>query len=291
MIQLAPSMADLVKLYAIHHPSLDEGSVKLYQYAVKSLERHCDYIPHASDLSDDLLLPWLGRRLRERSPKTVRRERSDLLTLWRFAYKKGMTANPPIDFPTVKVPRKNPNSWTVEEYQTIAASCAAMRGEMRGTGIPKSRWWSSMTTFLYWVGCRIGAALAVRWEDVNLQRRTVRLIAEEAKTDTEQVLTLHQQTVDAIASMRSSMPTVWPFPYGHRHIWDQYKSILRRAGLPADRSHMFQKTRRTTYTLCVKYGSKEVASRQLGHKTDMSRFYLDTSQLDDVQASDILPSI
>jgi hypothetical protein len=34
-----------------------------------------------------------------------------------------------------------------------------------------------------------------------------------------------------------------------------------------------------------------VAQRQLGHKTDMSRYYLDQTQLADVQAADVLPSL
>jgi integrase len=226
------------------------------------------------------------------SAKTVKRERGDLLTLWRFAYKQGLCRESPIDVPTVKIARRNPNSWTAAEYTALLATCAGLRGEMRATGISKAAWWGSLSTFLYWIGCRIGAALAIRPADMDLRRRLVRLRAEGAKTGIEQTLLLHPQAVAAVASIYSpDRQRVWPYPYSRRRLWEHYKQILRRAGLPSDRSSMFQRTRRTTYTLCVKYGSKEVASRQLGHKTDMSRYYLDESQLDIQQAATVLPPL
>lgn len=290
MICSTPTLAELVTLYGVHHPCLDKDSLNLYGYARKSLEKFYGYELRACDFSDDLMLPWLSHRLGERAAKTVRRERGDLLTLWRFSFKRGLCSQQPIDVPTVKVPRKNPNSWTISEYTRLIDTCRSLTGEIRGTGIKKSLWWESLTTFLYWIGCRIGAALAVETSDIFLDRRLVRLKSEDAKTNLEQILLMHPQAVAAVKSMLSpDRKLVWPYPFGRRRIWEHYKAILQRAGLPTDREHMFQKTRRTTYTMCVKYGSKEIASKQLGHKTDMSRYYLDESQLLTPQAADVLP--
>jgi integrase len=292
VIRATPTLAELIGLYALHHPGLDAKSLAQYGYAVKSLERHYGYALRACDFSDDLLLPWLSARLACRAAKTVKRERGDLLTLWRFAYKRGLASVPPEDVPTVKVPRHNPNAWTPVEYAKLIAACHSLVGEMRGTGISKAIWWESLVTFLFHVGCRIGAALAVKSADVNLDRRIVCLRADAAKTGLEQVLVLHPQAVAAVARVwASDREYVWPYPYTPRRIWEHYKRLLAAAGLPTDRTSMFQRTRRTTYTLCVKFGSKEIASRQLGHKTDMSRFYLDESQLHPTQAADLLPAI
>ncbi len=292
MIRATPTMADLIGLYALHHPSLDAKSLAQYGYATKSLERFYGYFLRACDFDDDLILPWLSHRLCEVAAKTVKRERGDLLTLWRFAYRKGLASNPPIDIPTVKVQRINPTSWIVEEYARLLAACREMDGEIRGTGIRRSVWWESLATFLYHIGCRIGAAMAVRTADVNLVRRFVILRADAAKTKVEQVLVLHPQVVAALSRLWSAdREMVWPYPYSYRRIWEQYKGLLSKAGLPTDRSSMFQRTRRTTYTLCVKFGSKEIAGRQLGHKTDMSRFYLDETQLHATQAADLLPTV
>ena len=292
MICATPTLAELVRLYILHHPCLKSGSRYLYGRSVGSLESHYGYELRACDFADDVILPWLSWRLGTASAKTVKRERGDLLTLWRFAFKQGLCQNPPIDVPTVKIPRRSPNSWTVEEYQRIVAVCDLLQGDMRGLPISKAMWWRTLVTFLYWIGCRIGAALAVTPSDVNLDRRLVRLAADDAKTDLEQVLLLSPQAADTLRTMLAfGRPTIWEYPYSRRHIWEEYKAILALAGLPNDRSHMFQKTRRTTYTQCVKHGSKEIASKQLGHKTDMSRFYLDESQLDITQAANLLPQL
>lgn len=291
MICATPTLIQLVDLYSRHHPSLDSASLKLYGYAVGSLEKHYGYSLRACDFSEDLILPWLSARLAQRSAKTVKRERGDLLTLWRFAFKRGLCRESPFDIPAVKVPMRTPNSWTPGEYAMIVDSCRKLTGTVKGTAIPRSLWWHTITTFLYWVGCRIGAAVAIEPSDVNLSRRTVRLRSDAAKTDFEQVLALHPMACQSIEEMMAfRQPHVWPTGVSHRRLWEQYKVILTSAGLPHDRSCMFQRTRRTTYTLCVKFGSKELASKQLGHKTDMSRFYLDTTQLGQQSAADVMPS-
>lgn len=56
-----------------------------------------------------------------------------------------------------------------------------------------------------------------------------------------------------------------------------------------DRRSKFHRWRKTTYTMCAKAGGIAVAGKQLGHKTDMSAYYLDPSMLDDVQAADLMP--
>ena len=292
MISISPTLTltDLVRLYALHHPGLEPKSLACYGYAVRSLERFWGHILRAGDLGEDLILPWLAQRLRDVAPKTAKRERGDLLTLWRFAYKQNLLSREPRNLPTVKVPKKNPNSWTIEEYRRLVAACKNLHGEIRGTGIDKVLWWESMLTFLYWIGCRISAALAVKSTDVDLARGLVKLRAETSKTDWEQILTLHPQAIEAIRLVWSiDRQYVWPWPYNRNHVWTPYKKILDAAGLPKDRTSMFQKTRRTTYTLCVKFGNKDIASHQLGHRTDMSRYYLDMSQIEYAQAANVLP--
>lgn len=292
MICATPTLLELVHLYVRGRPGIKPGTVGQLFYAVKSLQRYHGCTLRAADFEDDLILAWLSHRLAEWAPKTVHRERSSLLTLWRFAYKKGYAQSMPIDIPSVRLPRKNPNSWTIEEYTRLIATCKSLTGKMRETEISRAVWWESLLVFLYWIGCRIGAALAIQPGDVDLSRRLVRLDWDDAKTSLEQILVMHPEAVNAVSMVLSpGREFLWPYPYHRSRIWRHYKAILVQAGLPTDRKHMFQKVRRTTYTQCVKHGSKDIASRQLGHKTDMSRYYLDVTQLPDTQAADVMPPL
>jgi integrase len=104
------------------------------------------------------------------------------------------------------------------------------------------------------------------------------------------VLALSDQVVAAVAPLWCPhRELLWPWPYGRRELWTAFGRILRRAGLPDDRHHKFHCLRRTCYTLVTIHGSSEVAAQQLGHRTDMSRFYLDRSQMLQRQAADVLP--
>lgn len=288
---ISPTLTELVRLYARHHPSLSDQARKLYGYAVTSMERTLGRKLRCSDLSEELILDWMAARIKKVAAKTIKRERSDLLTLWRFARKRGLCSEGPVDIPVVKMPKRQPNSWTVEEYAKIYQACGYLYGYVKGTKIRRSTWWRTLIVFLFYSGCRISAALAVERSDVFLSRRLVRLRAEASKTNYEQYIRLHPEALRAVETqMNHGQNRLWPYPYSHRKIFTVYKTILQNAGLPDDRACMFQRTRRTCYTLCVRFGSLDVASRQLGHQTDMSRFYLDESQLSPRQAADILPA-
>jgi integrase len=224
---------------------------------------------------------------------TVKRERKDLLCLWRAAFKlKRTKRRPPDDLPSVAVPRHNPTAWTPSQVTDVVVACSRLSGLIRGTPIKRSTWFSSLIQFLYWSGARISAALAVRTLDLDLERRIVVLRAATAKTHTEQVLALHDQVIAAVVPLWCPhRDLLWPWPYGRRQLFASYKRILVRAGLPSDRSHMFHALRRTTYTLATRYGSPEIAAQQLGHRIDMSAVYLDRSQVVVRQAADVLPEL
>jgi len=286
-----PLLDLLQQQYAPRRLGIAQNTIAQYAVALRSLQRFHGREIAASELSEDLVLPWLSARLTQVAPRTVKRERGDLLTLWRFAAKQAL-CDAPVDIPAIRVPRKLPVAWTLDEFERLVATCRLLTGELGGTGVPRAAWWTSLQVFLYWSGCRIGAALALRPCDFDLGRRLVRLPCDTAKTDVEQVISIHDQVVAALAGHWSPhRRLVWPYPFRRRQIWVQLKKILRQAGLPSDRYHAFHCVRRTNYTLTVKFGSRDMAQRQLGHRTDMSQHYEDSSQLSIRQAADVLPEL
>lgn len=286
-------MRAFLEVYSSRRLGIRPSTIRTYSFAVRSLERFLGRKPKLSDFREDLLLRFLSARLTEASPKTVKRERADLLCLWRSAFKlKRTKRRPPDDLPVVRVPRRNPIAWTPQQVTLIVAECFRLRGLVKGTDIPRRVWWSGLVQFLYWTGARISAALAVSPQDLDLERRTVRFTADAAKTRWEQVLALSDQAVVAIAPLYCPhSERLFPWHSCEQELFHQYKTILRRAGLPADRYCMFHALRRTCYTLSTIHGSAEVAAAQLGHQTDMSAAYLDRTQIHTRQAADVLPEL
>lgn len=292
MIHLPNLESFLRQVYAPHRLSIKPATIDQYGYTCRSIERFYSRPILIGDLTDDLVLPWLQRRLQQVSPKSVKRERGDLLTLWRWAVRHGHNVTPPVDVPTIPVPRKPVATWRVEDFERLIVACRQLTGEMRGTGIRKAAWWASLMITLYWLGSRLSATLAIRSDDIDLERRFVVLRGDVAKTGEMQILNLHDQAVAAIAGLYCPHRTlVWPYPYNARQIWPQLKAILRKAGLPNGRYWMFGCVRHTCFTLATKHGSQELAARQLGHRSDMSRYYLDARQLEEQQAAQVLPRL
>lgn len=282
----------LGSVYAPHRLGISPLTVTQYGYACTSLENFCGRPVAVAELTDDLVLRWLQQRLQEVSPNTVKRERRTILTLWRWASRHGYNSTPPIDIPMIHVPRMPVVTWELADVERVVVACRAQRGEMRGTGISRAAWWSSLILFLHWVAPRIRAALAVSPADLDLERRSVLLRADVAKNGEMQLLAVADQALAAIAGHYCPhRKYVWPYPYNFRQLWPQLKRILQTAGLAHDRYHMFHCFRRTCYTQIVKFSSRDIAQRQLGHRSDMSRFYEDRSKLNDQQAAHVLPEL
>ena len=235
-------------------------------------------------------MSWLGKRRGQVAAKTIQRERVTLLTIWRFAYEEDLVDEFPKRIPKITLTRKIPKAWKLEEFEQILIAISKLRGEMRETGILRSVWWTSLVLSLYWTGARIGALLQVRTEDVSLDDRQLILRADSAKTGEPQMLCLHQQAAEAIAKHYDlTRELVWPYPFHRRQIYEQLKAILKTAGLPNDRYRMFHAFRKTCFSLAYAHGSAEIARAQRGHRTDMSRHYLDPRVANQRQAADVLP--
>lgn len=152
-------------------------------------------------------------------------------------------------------------------------------------------------TFMAYTGCRIGEALALHWEDVDLEARTARIhrtvrkdakgrlfIGEGAKTASSNrtimlparaVMALHRQRAQ-IEQLRAARPRMWrdeslvfPNAFGGLkppgNVHDTFASYIREAKVPAIPPHGL---RHTAASLMYHAGVREKAAQlQLGHKT------------------------
>lgn len=286
-----PTVRNLLSRYATENLQLKAGSVGALSASVTALDRYLGRPCMTAELSRELLLGFTRDTLQKQSTRTARNNRANILTLWRWAADRGVLPEPG-RIPTVRSPKRTPQAWRPEEIASIVLACRSLPGEIKGTAIPQNVWWESLVLFLLFVAPRIKAALSVRSADVSIPRRTVILRAESAKTGAEQVLRLHPQVCESLARIYNrKRDLVWPWPYCRRLLWDGLREILAEAKLPNDRYHLFHCFRKTCFTWTTKAAGLAVARHQLGHKSDLSSIYLDTTQLEDIQAADVLPRV
>lgn len=271
---------EVLSLYRLYRPQLSDSTADQYRYAVRAMERHLGRTPKTRDLTEQIMLRFIAARQPAVSPRTLRRERGDILTLWRFAYRRRVAADPrDAEIPAISVPVDPPIALSISQMRTLLTACSLERGDIRGTEIAKSLWWRSLLLSMYWTGGRLSALLACRW--IDLDGHLLLLRAAASKTRTGQVATLHEEACQSIRSLPRCGELIWPWPYNRRQVFAALKRIVYRAGLPTDRYHAFHAIRRTTATWSCVCGSLEIAQQALGHsRASMTQRYIDPRMIE-----------
>jgi integrase len=268
---------ELLSLYRLYRPQLAETTAEQYRYAIRSLEKFVRKSPTTEELTEPVILRFLSARLAEVSTRTVKRERGDILTLWRFAWRRKLCRCDPRDaeIPHLQPRTEPPIALTVQQVEAILDSCRFERSNIRGTEILKSAWWRALVLVLYWSGARIGAIIEANRDDLDSATGWLHLRAESAKTGSGQWCQLPLDVVRAIPVDPAS-ESLFPWPYGRRQLFAALKRIVVRAGLPAGREYRFHAFRRTAATLATAESSLDVARRALGHSREsMTLRYID----------------
>lgn len=247
------------------------------RYSVRAFGKFLGHVACLHDLTEINVLRFLHVRKGQCSMATVKRERGDLLCLWTFAHKRGFYPVPPADIEPIKLQRKIPRAFSVADLESILAVTRRLRGEMRGTGIDRHSWYTSLVLFLYDTGARITASLGVRTSEISIDSRYVLMEAQHSKTGIEQVVNLSDQTIAAIAGIYDhARDFVWPYPWHKRRLWLDLHEICDAAGVRLMKGEGFHILRRTHATQAVKAHGWARAQADLGHTNEqMTRRYVD----------------
>lgn len=256
--------------------NLKAASADQIRYSIRSFGRYLRREATTDDLTEMNVLRWLAARKLQTAAATVKRERGDILCLWTFAHKRGLCGPVP-EIERIVVAPRIPRAMSLDDVAGILRVAGRLRGTMRGLGIPRCDWYSSLVLFLYDTGARITASLSVPPADIDLNAHYALMQAQHSKTGIEQLVNLSEQTVAAIAKIYDAgREFVWPYPWHRRRLWLDLHEICDAAGVRLLKGEGFHVLRKTHATMAVKVHGWARAQADLGHTNEqMTRRYVD----------------
>jgi integrase len=171
------------------------------------------------------------------SPATINKELRHIKAALRVAQDWGyLTVVPKVRM--LKEPKKLPRYVTPEHFAEIYEACkVAVRP--KGQHYQPADWWRAFLTFQYMTGWRLGEPLALRWDDVSLDKATAITCYDDNKGDRDDLVPLHPVVVDHLRRIADFGLLVFPWPHGESTIWKDFARIQEAAGihLPCREKH------------------------------------------------------
>lgn len=259
-----------------------------YDKALRDFRDSIGHEPTVADLSDDALIDCQAMmRRRELAPKTINERIGRIVALWTWLAKKRLIH----DFPAVTPipePKRAPVAWTQEELARLFESCAKEAGHV--SGIPAAKWWLALHAVIWDSGARIGEVLALRWEWIDWKSGYVTVLAEVRKGGMQDmVYSLHPDTLAMLKEIRQpERELIFPWIVNQGTLYNHYRRILKRAGLPAGRKDKFHKIRRSVASHLQAAGVD--ASSVLAHSSSVvtRESYLDPKIVNTRKTHDVL---
>ena len=282
--------------------NLCDRSVDLYG---QSLDRLRDYLGHEPTLDDldDLtiakFLRWRAghqnRGKRQISPASVAKDSAQLRTIWNWCARKRLRRSNGdlLEFPDYsrpRVPKPRPTAYTADELQRLVDVARLRRGSISGR--PARWYWPTKLSAMFQTGERIGAILAIRWGEVDLDRCTLTFLAATRKGHRE---TITRAISPDLARMmapqkRAADELVWPW-LECRKLGSVYSSLQVLCKTAGVEYHPFHSIRKATASYMKAAGRS--AKKQLGHSSEemAEMHYYDERIVGAESALDVLPQL
>jgi integrase len=263
------------------------NTTRLYGCTIRSFWKWLRTEPTVDDLTDLTISRFLEYRASIRSPYTAEKERTQLLSLWRFAADRGLVRDRPC-VPPAPLPDRIPTAWTVEQLQGLMRAAAATRGYV-GT-IPAGVWYAALISVLWESAERVGAILACLPGDFCTPVLAVR--AEYRKGGKrDRVYRLSAETCSLVARACGTR-RLFEWPQNPGYLWTKYKDVVARAGLGHDRKGGFHQLRRSSASHFAALGGDPVKLLDHSSPRTTHRWYLDRRLTDrDPPPSEVLPRL
>jgi integrase len=256
---------------------LSDRSIVMYR---STLDRFRDFIGHEPTL-DDLSDLQAAKFVRWRSttkhdkyrlcrPASVAKDAAHIKSLWNYCARKRMLRSDGQllefpDFAKPPVPKPRPQAYTVEEMSALIRAAKHRRGMI--DGVPACWLWMTLLRCQWETGARIGEILALRWGEVDLERRTVTYLAHTRKGRRETITRAISAdlAVWLRPQVRANTALVWPW-LERRKLLSLYTSLRVLAKAAGVRYLPFHSIRKSTASYIRAAGKS--AKKQLGHSSE-----------------------
>jgi integrase len=258
--------------------NLNDRSVLMY---LSTLERFRDFLGHEptvddlDDLTAAKFLRWRGSTVHSKrrgliSPASLAKDSAHLRSLWTWLAKKRWKRSDGelIEFPDYarpRVPKPVPKAYKAEELARLVDAAKHRKGHVAGK--PAAWYWVTKLQAMFQTGERIGAVMALRWSEVDLERHTLTFLAATRKGHRETITRPITPALARCLAMHKGDPgeRVWPW-LEDREMLSCYASLrvlCRTAGVPYKPFHSIRKA---TASYLKRAGIS--AKKQLGHSSE-----------------------
>ncbi len=249
---------------AFAETNLSPSTVRRYRLIFKS------FLPfvrgaYLNETTPETVDRYKTKRLREISPVSVNIELRMLKSAFNVAKRwKLLEQNPFVEVPMARVPEQAPLSLSREDFQRLLACI-------------RENWLKELVVFAVNTGMRRGEILNLRWQDVDLTRRTLTIQTREnfrTKHGKRRVVPVNDVAYNVLASRHGKSPSEYVFTLNDKPIYDGwvthlFKRYVRVANLTNPKVR-FHSLRHTFATNLLRAGeSIHIVQRILGHSSVM----------------------
>jgi len=273
---------------------LKDRSVEIFGNTIDRLEEFLGRVATLEDFTDLQMAKYLRWRAQTLSrghlpaPATVAKDRAHLVALANLAARKRLIPEF-VDFPRLKVPRKPPRGYTVEEMSALIRQARHRQGYVGP--VPAAWFWMTMVRAEWETGERCGSLLRLRWPEVDLERRAVVLLGENRKGGIETIeRAISAELASWLAPQAKPAGLVWPWLEHRRErsFYTSFRQMAQLAGVTPRGTHAIRKSSGSY----VKAGGGD-ATEHLAHANPRTTrdSYFDTRITGRQSALDYLPPL
>lgn len=182
-------------------------------------------------------------------------------------------------FRLLKLPKKLPVFVRPEDFDLIYGHAdAATLPNVQG--VTPGDWWRGFLVFVYVAtGWRVSEVLALRREDLNLEKGIAITRAEDNKCDRDEAVKLHPVAVVHLEKLIGFGPLVFATPHDRKTLWKEFRHIQEAAGIKLAGTkpfYSFHDLRRGFGTLNAERMTPRVLQHFMRHKSYQTtqQFYL-----------------
>lgn len=259
-------------------PLADVQTIYQYDLNIRRFEEFLGHPAKLRDLTDGNIgncCQWI-RADKKLSIASASKLRENLVTIWKLANRRGKLKTFP-EIPAIREPKRIPRAWSRDELNLLWDYLCRLPGDI--SGVPESLWYCSLASVLWDTGERIGALWQTGRSQVDLRGGWIVVRAEVRKGKaSDRLFRLSPQSVNLLTKLFEldvRGERVWPWPYCDTYLWQRWKQLLQRAGLPTGREFSFHCLRKSHASHLKARGGD--ATQSLGHSSDVTTntIYLD----------------